>query len=191
MKDSRICQNCGKEFWKKPSDFKRGRGKYCSKKCFNISKIGKKLSIETRKKLSMAHKGIKYPPQCGFQKGNKTGFRFPKDGIPWNKNKKGKESCNFKNGKIYNGKYIMVLIHSHPFKNNHGYVMESRLVVEKQIGRYLKSSEVVHHINKITTDNRIENLMLFSRSGSHKYFHVNPTRVKPEEIIFDGRKLTH
>ena len=67
--------------------------------------------------------------------------------------------------------YIIVLSPNHPFKDKHGYVCEHRLVMEQHLGRVLLPSEVVHHINGIKDDNRIENLMLFTNQGEHVKYH--------------------
>ena len=67
--------------------------------------------------------------------------------------------------------YILILQPNHPYAQKRGYVPEHRLIMEKHLGRYLKSEEVVHHINGQRDDNRIENLMLFKNKGKHSAYH--------------------
>lgn len=46
-----------------------------------------------------------------------------------------------------------------------------RLAVEKVLGRELLSTETVHHINGIPSDNRVDNLIVFSSQSAHMYYH--------------------
>lgn len=67
--------------------------------------------------------------------------------------------------------YICVFVPDHPYSNSEGYVMKHHLVMEKEIGRYIKPGEVIHHINHIRDDNRIENLKLMT-SKEHSKLHM-------------------
>lgn len=46
-----------------------------------------------------------------------------------------------------------------------------RLVMEKHLGRKLKSSEIVHHIDGDKSNNNISNIMLFPTKSAHTKFH--------------------
>ena len=65
----------------------------------------------------------------------------------------------------------MTSIKNHPFAQKRGKILKHRLIMEKNLGRYLKKSEVVHHINNDPLDNRIENLKLFNNKSEHLSYH--------------------
>ena len=81
--------------------------------------------------------------------------------------------------------YVHVRCPSHPYTHGKGYVLEHRLVMEKQIGRYLLRSEVVHHKDKNRSNNAIENLQLFDSNGLHLNHELSGKvpRWTPEGLI--------
>lgn len=60
--------------------------------------------------------------------------------------------------------YIFVKQPSHPFAGFNGYVMEHRLVMEKRVGRYLQSNEIVHHRDGNRSNNDDSNLILLDKN---------------------------
>ena len=59
---------------------------------------------------------------------------------------------------VSKGDYNYAVVKDHPSATKNGYVLHHRIVMENYLGRFLNSNEVVHHINGIKKDNRIENL---------------------------------
>ena len=66
--------------------------------------------------------------------------------------------------------YVYLYFPDHPMAKN-GRVPEHNIVMEKNINRTLSPGEIVHHINGIKSDNRIENLCLCT-SKEHKMIHA-------------------
>jgi hypothetical protein len=130
--------------------------------------IGRKLSKITRRKMSKGRMG----------KGNSF-FNKHHSEEAKEKNrlahlgKIGSFAYHWKGGKTKHSRgYIMIYKPNHPFCVGGKYVLEHRLVMEKTIGRYLHKWELVHHVNEIKDDNRLENLQIVSQS-EHKKIHNN------------------
>jgi len=136
--------------------------------------FGRKFSLETREKLRLAGIGREVSPETRA-----------KIGVA----QVGPKGNNWKGGRrILNPGYIKVLSHGHPLSDTCRCVFEHRLVVEAKIGRFLRPSEFVHHINGEYGDNRPENLICFASQRAHVRFERNFS-VSPRDIIFDGRLL--
>jgi hypothetical protein len=126
-----------------------------------------KCSEETKRKISLSLKGRHSSPQTEFKKGyisSRKGKKFPQI--------TGKNNGNWKGGTMGDCKgYILILQPSHPNTNHAGYIRRSHLIMEKYLERYLQPEEIVHHINGIKDDDRIENLQLCKNLKVHNNYH--------------------
>lgn len=66
--------------------------------------------------------------------------------------------------------YVKILKPICPMSDSKGYVYEHRYKMSIKIGRDLTNKDIVHHINGIRNDNRIENLHL-TNDSTHKKHH--------------------
>lgn len=80
--------------------------------------------------------------------------------------------------------YILVFMPEHPLADKSGHYREHRYMCECILGRFLDQDEVPHHINGIGTDNRPENLYLFSKNGIHMKYHFSKNKPTLESNLY-------
>ena len=60
---------------------------------------------------------------------------------------------------------------NHPRMDAIGYVSRAHLVMEAELGRYLASEEVVHHLDFNPANDDPQNLILFPSEAEHQRYH--------------------
>ena len=143
----RPCEQCGEMF--KPRDNKH-RSRFCSKPCASAAMMLKPKTCATC--------GKRFQPTSSAQRccGKLCACRWT-----------AKHKKNRKPFLISKRGYKLIYMPDHPqSKPQGGYLFEHRLVMERAFGRLLTTNEVVHHINHVKTDNRLENLQLMLK-GDH------------------------
>lgn len=168
---NRVCQKCKKIFTvKNPQYFP----KFCSSVCYFLDRWGKGRKLKI--------KCLNCNEDFSAHISEKRKFCKMECRIQWKKNHKSPPS-HWKGGRIKYGShsnYWAVYQPHHPFADSKGYVMEHRLVMEKKIKRFLNFKEVVHHINRNPSDNRIENLQLLNKRQHDKIHTAERHKTQPQ-----------
>ena len=158
------CQICGGQILSKdgmPSHTRRR--KYCSLGC-SAKGVGLKKRKRCIKKCIVCKNNFEI--KLSHKDKRETCSRKCA-GIIKSKKIAGKNNPRWKEHKAPNKVLLYIRIF---YKGKNHY--EHRLVMEKYIGRKLKSTEIVHHKNDNPRDNRIENLQLMTKK-QHIIHHQN------------------
>lgn len=160
MAIKKVCPNCEMVFETYPSINK----KTCSNKC--AFEYQKKQTIKRKQRPCKVCGKIfvpKHPKSPGLYCSYKCRAEQSKKPI------------------IMRSGYRYIHLPTHPYASKQGYYAEHRYIMENILKRILDRKEIVHHINHVKADNRVENLCLMADS-SHKRLHAteNLTSTRPE-----------
>jgi len=105
--------------------------------------------------------------ECGCGEFARPGNRFI-----YGHNSRGESNQNWRGGRSLNvGGYVFLYAPNHPYRNKDNQVAEHRLIAESVLGRYLKPTEAVHHVNEKVDDNRRPNLVACESNSYHMTIH--------------------
>lgn len=157
---NKICPVCGKAFYKPLAWQRKAKTNYCSASCRSKAECAPRLIKHNKE----------HPTPITEERKQTLRAKMTGEANPaW----KGGVTYRHRRGNYVNVRYVLCPKEFLPMARKDGYVMEHRLVVAKAIGRLLKRTEAVHHINHNPLDNREENLMLFSTNREHKLYEAN------------------
>ena len=187
----KICLYCKKEF-ERPYylDYKGWeKRKYCGKFCSGMGRRKKDYLLNKKKCLICGKELLK-------NKGDWNSFLNRKycsikcKGMAI----RGNKSLNWKGGRTTRGNgYTGLFNPKHPYVGGSGYIMEHRLNIEKDIGRFLLPTEIVHHIDGNKGNNKIENLVLCKNKSNHKFLHAKMENfmyklIRRGKVYYDKEK---
>lgn len=152
------CAVCGKQVWKPKAWIKRVETPTCSRQCNGV--------LRGQEWKQHAHKGRQNWTEESEKsaKEKMTGQNNPawKGGVTYFKT----------HGNYVGVKYVRCPEEYIEMSRKDGYVMEHRLIVARILGRCLKRTEVVHHIDHNPANNDPSNLMLFASNQQHKKYEA-------------------
>lgn len=159
------CDVCNIDFQR---PYKRANVKYCSRSCQHIALTKNPSPRKCACGCGTIIKRKRFPKN--FPKSYVAGHQF-----------KGKLNTNWNNGQYITAYgYVFLQKPEHPNSDKRGYVREHVFIMSKHLGRPLTKNELVHHINGIRNDNRIDNLIIMTRQQHASHHHKG--LIKPNSL---------
>ncbi len=156
-----------------------------SKRCYGCSRkgklnyfYGKHHSEKAKRKISKKNSGKRFSPVTEFKKGD----------VAWNKGGKNPKIWGEKNPN-WKGGYFDVSTGYRILSIEGRRIFEHRFVMEQYLKRRLKTEEIVHHLNGIRHDNRIDNLVVTNSKDHEKHTLVKLQAKRIVELELKINKI--
>lgn len=194
------CAVCGSERWVRTKELRQGKGLVCRSCGYpstnnykntvaHLRAIGAKRASEIGKPVFTKRDPWYYPHICSncgeliWHQRKDLHRVCKKCAYVIRQTPSGENHPNWNGGRYYHRDgYIVVQLQPdddyYLMASGRGYVLEHRLIMAKHIGRCLFDGEIVHHINGIKDDNRIENLELLPSNTEHLPYNRLQMRIK-------------
>ena len=98
--------------------------------------------------------------------------------------------------RVWRHGYIFVYKPEHPTSRktppDYGYIAEHRMIMELYLGRDLKSTEIIHHLDGKKSNNKIENLLLCETQREHNRVHTKmeifvEKLIREDKVYYDRK----
>ena len=99
---------------------------------------------------------------------------------------RGASNPSWKGGRSLKGGYILVL-NDYGREQRHAYVLEHIAVWEKAHGQRVPRGYIIHHLNGIKDDNRLENLAAMPRHQHHSHPREALTPYEQRIFVLEAR----
>jgi hypothetical protein len=118
-------------------------------------------------KTNIAYRNFK---KFGIIKGEPTKFLLGHNARIYNP--------SYVDGKMHPNGYIYIKSIGHARCNSKGYVPEHILIAERVLGKSLPNGSLVHHVNRVRSDNRNKNLVVCQDIAYHHLIHMRDRAFK-------------
>ena len=169
--ENKPCLRCGAKIPPMRSIVSYRKRKYCSRRCYAHSITNEAQKDHSEKTCLGCSKPLIRRPTARIKRWNRRRFCNNKCAF-------GSLSWTWRGGRHTGISHGAPRVRICIWKGER--MVEHRIVVEKALGRKLKSNEIVHHINSDSTDNRNTNLLVCDRSY-HKWIHGEMSRRYAQE----------
>jgi len=159
------CRICGKKFWRFKSAAAKNDVNLCGNECRYQWRA---TSPSVREHLA----SIAVLGRAGWTEDSMASYQKSMGGAN-NPAWKGGVTYFRKHGNYPPIKYVRCPAEFLAMARKDGYVMEHRLIVAQHMGRPLKRSEVVHHLDHDATNNAPDNLAMFRSNQDHKLYEAH------------------